>query len=127
MKKISLFLLIIVVIIGGVILFFYQPRFIATPQQISKFFNLPVQANSLIVPLDEIHSQGKKGALGFGIDNYWLKINGNPDILCKYILEAGGVKSDSTYSISKVRGDIEGTLIIYKNKSTGHLRFAEIE
>lgn len=105
MKKIFSFLFILSVVLGGLVIFFNQPKFYANPEHAFKFFSLPSEATSQIIVLDELHSQGKNGALGMGIDNYWLKITGNLDSLGKAILKAGGTQTDSIYIISLIKGD----------------------
>lgn len=123
MRKFVISLLVCIICAIGCAFYYYSPINLAQPKYVSTFFNLPSETNSSFIVLDKMYSQGKNGCIGMGSDNYWLKIVGNPQSLGRMILNAGGSQTDSIYSITVIRGDIEGTFIIRKYDDKGHLRF----
>lgn len=117
-----------VVIVSALSLFalftmYYYPEHLAQPKFVSEFFNMPSGTNSSFIVLDKMYSQGGSGVFGMGTDNYWLRIVESPQSLGQTILNAGGIQTDSIYSITVIRGNIEGTLIVHKYDDKGHLRF----
>lgn len=61
-----------------------------------------------------------------GTDNYWLRIVDDPQYLGRMILDAGGSQTDSIFSITVIRDDIEGTFIVRKYDDKGHLVFKNL-
>ncbi|MCM1139823.1 MAG: hypothetical protein NC453_14745 [Muribaculum sp.] len=127
MRKYVFILIVLAVIVIGSLILFNRPQFIANPEYMSNFFNLPSETDKSFIVLDAVYSQGKNGAIGMGTDNYWLRIVDNPHDIGQAILDAGGYETDSIYFIYIIRGDIEGTFTVHKYDDKGHLRFRKIE
>lgn len=75
--------------------------------------------------LDELHSQGKT-TFSFGINHYWLKFKDTREA-ANAIKDAGGIETDSVWTITKQRGNYIGTFSVSLKDNSGLLRYAEIK
>lgn len=75
--------------------------------------------------VDEIHSQGRKWE-DFGSAHYEIRLCGlHPNVKRKN-KETGGIHTDSTWVLTKVRGNIRGELVIRHNSSKAYVHYYQI-
>lgn len=75
--------------------------------------------------VDEIHSQGRK-LEDFGSAHYEIKLCELHPNVRREIEEKGGVDTDSTWELTKVRGDIRGELVVRHNSSKAYVHYYQI-
>ena len=130
MKK----LLIIFCFTFGIVFVLYkigtsQPRYLAASfERVPEFFSLPSEFNysNSTVCLDEMHSQGRKFE-DFGTAFYMLRISEKHQHLREILSKTKNVvRTDSSYIITKRRGNILGTFELKHNSSIASVYYEQI-
>ena len=131
MKK----LLIIFCFTFGIVFGFYkfytsQPEYLAANfERVPEFFSLPSSVFDYSDPnicLDEMHSQGRKFE-DFGSAFYMLRISEKHPHIRKILSETKNVvRTDSSYIITKRRGNILGTFVLKHNSSIAYVHYKQI-
>lgn len=75
--------------------------------------------------VEEIHSQGRKWE-DFGSAHYEIRLCELHPNIRREIEEKRGVRTDSTWVLKRVRGNIQGELVIRHNSSTVYAHFYQI-
>ena len=97
----------------------YIPQFFGLTK--SDFFGFDGE----IYVIDEIHSQGRKRE-DFGSAHYEIRLcELHPNIRIE-IEVRGGIKTDSTWVLTKERGDIRGELVVRHNSSKAYVHYYQI-
>ena len=106
-----------------------QPRYLAASfERVPEFFSLPSEFNysNSTVCLDEMHSQGRKFE-DFGTAFYMLRISEKHPHIRKILSETKNVvRTDSSYIITKRRGNILGTFELKHNSSIAYVHYKQI-
>lgn len=123
MKKHLPFSILVIVTIGSIVWNHHPKHLASSVEYIPEFFNLQPNSMQGMTVLDELHSQGKT-PVSFGVNHYWQKFQ-STNLTIKAIKEAGGIETDSRWSITKQRGNYIGTLIVSQKYNTGHVRHSE--
>lgn len=75
--------------------------------------------------VDELHSQGRKWE-DFGSAHYEIRLCELHPNVRREIEEKGGIKTDSTWVLTKVRGNIRGDLVVKHNSSKAYAHYYQI-
>lgn len=75
--------------------------------------------------VDELHSQGRKWE-DFGSAHYEIRLCELHPNVRREIEEKGGIKTDSTWVLTKVRGNIRGELVVKHNSSKVFVHYSQI-
>ena len=75
--------------------------------------------------VDEIHSQGRKWE-DFGSAHYEIRLCELQPNIRREIKERGGINTDSTWVLTKVRGNIRGELVVRHNSSKAFVHYFQI-
>ena len=75
--------------------------------------------------VDEIHSQGRKWE-DFGSAHYEIRLCELHPNIRREIKERGGINTDSTWVLTKVRGNIRGELVVRHNSSKAFVHYFQI-
>ena len=106
-----------------------QPRYLAASfERVPEFFSLPSEFNysNSTVCLDEMHSQGRKFE-DFGTAFYMLRISEKHQHLREILSKTKNVvRTDSSYIITKRRGNILGTFVLKHNSSIAYVYYEQI-
>lgn len=106
-----------------------QPRYLAASfERVPEFFSLPSEFNysNSTVCLDEMHSQGRKFE-DFGSAFYMLRISEKHQHLREILSKTKNVvRTDSSYIITKRRGNILGTFELKHNSSIATVYYEQI-
>ena len=106
-----------------------QPRYLAASfELVPEFFSLPSEFNysNSTVCLDEMHSQGRKFE-DFGTAFYMLRISEKHQHLREILSKTKNVvRTDSSYIITKRRGNILGTFELKHNSSIASVYYEQI-
>ena len=106
-----------------------QPRYLAASfERVPEFFSLPSEFNysNSTVCLDEMHSQGRKFE-DFGSAFYMLRISEKHPHLREILSKTKNVvRTDSSYIITKRRGNILGTFELKHNSSIACVYYKQI-
>lgn len=106
-----------------------QPRYLAASfERVPEFFSLPSEFNysNSTVCLDEMHSQGRKFE-DFGTAFYMLRISEKHQHLREILSKTKNVvRTDSSYIITKRRGNILGTFELKHNSSIASVYYEQI-
>ena len=106
-----------------------QPRYLAASfERVPEFFSLPSEFNysNSTVCLDEMHSQGRKFE-DFGTAFYMLRISEKHQHLREILSKTKNVvRTDSSYIITKRRGNILGTFELKHNSSIAYVHYKQI-
>lgn len=97
----------------------YIPRFFELPK--SDFFGFDGE----MYVVDELHSQGRKWE-DFGSAHYEIRLCELHPNVRREIEEKGGINTDSTWVLTKVRGNIRGELVIKHNSSKACAHYYQI-
>lgn len=97
----------------------YIPRFFELTK--SDFFGFDGE----MCVVDELHSQGRKWE-DFGSAHYEIRLCDLHPNARREIEERGGINTDSTWVLTKVRGNIRGELVIKHNSSKAYARYYQI-
>ena len=97
----------------------YIPRFFELTK--SDFFGFDGE----MYVVDELHSQGRKWE-DFGSAHYEIRLCELHPNVRKEIEEKGGINTDSTWVLTKVRGNIRGELVIKHNSSKAYAHYYQI-
>lgn len=130
-KMISIALVAIAILSMLYLLFIYK-----TPEQmaseakyIPQFFGLTKSDffafDGEMYVVDEIHSQGRKWE-DFGSAHYEMRLCELHPNVRREIEEKGGVRTDSTWVLTKVRGNIRGELVVRHNSSKAYAHYYQI-
>lgn len=126
MKKIAVISILTILVTITLVWRYHSPqKLTSSADYIPEFFELPPNAVRGMTVIDELHSQGKT-TFSFGINHYWLKFQ-VPHAVVDVISRAGGIETDSVWSITKQRGNYIGTFSVSLRDNTGQLRYAEFE
>ena len=106
-----------------------QPRYLAASfERVPEFFSLPSEFNysNSTVCVDEMHSQGRKFE-DFGTAFYMLRISEKHPHIREILSETKNVvRTDSSYIITKRRGNILGTFELKHNSSIAYVHYEQI-
>lgn len=126
---------IIICIILGIIIACYifattRPVYLAANyKRVPDFFSFPpfeFYYSYCTVCVDELHSQGRKFE-DFGTAFYELRITKQQSQLIKVLSDYENVvKTDSSYIITKRRGNILGTFTLMLDSSTAYVHYEQI-
>ena len=130
-KMISIALVAIAILSMLYLLFIYK-----TPEQmasdakyIPQFFELTKSDfwgfDGEMYVVDEIHSQGRKWQ-HFGSAHYEIRLCELHPNVRREIEEEGGVRTDSIWVLTKVRGNIRGELVVKHNSSKAYVHYYQI-
>lgn len=75
--------------------------------------------------VDELHSQGRKWE-DFGSAHYEIRLCELHPNVRREMEEKGGVDTDSTWVLTKVRGNIRGVLVVKHNSSKAYAHYYQI-
>lgn len=75
--------------------------------------------------VDEIHSQGLNWG-DFGSAHYEIRLCELHPNVRREIEEKGGVNTDSTWVLTRVRGNIRGELVVRHNSSKAYVHYYQI-
>lgn len=75
--------------------------------------------------VDELHSQGRKWE-DFGSAHYEIRLCELHPNVRREIKEQGGINTDSTWVLTKVRGNIRGELVVRHNSSKAYAHYYQI-
>lgn len=130
-KMISIALVTVAILSMLYLLFIYK-----TPEQMASeakyiphFFELTksdfLGFDGKMYVVDEIHSQGRKWE-DFGSAHYEIRLCELHPNIRREIKEKGGVDTDSTWVLTKVRGNIRGELVVRHNSSKAYAHYYQI-
>lgn len=97
----------------------YIPQFFGLTK--SDFFGF----DGKVHVVDKIHSQGRKWD-DFGSVHYEIRLCELHPNIRREIEEKGGVHTDSTWVLTKVRGNIRGELVVRHNNSKAYVHYYQI-
>lgn len=97
----------------------YIPRFFELTK--SDFFGFDGE----MYVVDELHSQGRKWE-DFGSAHYEIRLCELHPNVRREIEEKGGINTDSTWVLTKVRGNIRGELVVRHNSSKAYAHYYQI-
>ena len=127
--------LIIFCITFGIAIILYkigtsQPKYLAAKfERVPDFFSIPSSVFNYSNPtvcLDELHSQGRKFE-DFGSAFYMLRISEKHPHIREILSETKNVvRTDSSYIITKRRGNILGTFELKHNSSIAYVYYEQI-
>lgn len=75
--------------------------------------------------VDELHSQGRKWE-DFGSAHYEIRLCELHPNVRREIKEQGDINTDSTWVLTKVRGNIRGELVVRHNSSKAYAHYYQI-
>lgn len=130
-KRIGIAIVAVAILSILYLLFIYK-----TPEQLAsearyipQFFGLTksdfLGFNGEMYVVDEIHSQGRKWE-DFGSAHYEIRLCELHPNIRREIKEKGGVDTDSTWVLTKVRGNIRGELVVRHNSSKAYAHYYQI-
>ena len=107
-----------------------QPRYLAASfERVPEFFSLPSSVFNFSNPyvcVDELHSQGREFN-DFRTAFYMLRISEKNPHIRKILSETKNVvRTDSSYIITKRRGNILGTFVLEHNSSIACVYYKQI-
>lgn len=97
----------------------YIPRFFELTK--SDFFGFDGE----MYVVDGLHSQGRKWE-DFGSAHYEIRLCELHPNVRREIEEKGGINTDSTWVLTKVRGNIRGELVVRHNSSKAFVHYSQI-
>lgn len=130
-KRISIALAAVAILTMLYLLFMYK-----TPEQLAsearyipQFFGLTKSDffgfDGEMYVVDEIHSQGREWE-DFGSAHYEIRLCELHSNVRREIEEKGGVNTDSTWVLTRVRGNIRGVLVVRHNSSNAYVHYYQI-
>lgn len=75
--------------------------------------------------VDELHSQGRKWE-DFGSAHYEIRLCELHPNIRREMEEKGGIDTDSTWVLTRVRGNIRGELVVRHNSSKAYAHYYQI-
>lgn len=132
-RKVSIiYAIAILLLFSGIYwLFIYK-----TPEQLAgdakyipQFFGLTesdfIGFDGEMYVIDELHSQGRKWE-DFGSAHYEIRLCELHPNIRREMEEKGGVRTDSTWVLTRVRGNIRGELVVRHNSSKAYAHYYQI-